>query len=149
MVVKELPKLPRNIVESTSLEILKSFLDMVLGNLLEQGVGQHDLQISLLTWTSLWSAIVLLRLVDSNVLALCKATLSHQLQSSTIFPNQDVISIDHNISSMAGNTCYIFLWIIVDVAYHSIIIFFFFFHSRTELIFQFKHSTWTPIINQT
>jgi len=44
----------REVVKSPSLEIFRSHLDMVLGNLLEQGVGQDDLQRSISTLTLLW-----------------------------------------------------------------------------------------------
>ena len=57
-VTEQWHRLPREIVDSPSLEIFKSCLDMVLGNwfyvaLLSSGVGPEDLQRSLPTSTIL------------------------------------------------------------------------------------------------
>jgi len=48
-VAKHCHRLPREVVESSSLEIFKSHLDMILGNLfqvalLKEGFEQYDLQ---------------------------------------------------------------------------------------------------------
>jgi len=70
-VIEHWHRLPREVVESHSLEILKTCPeDMVLGNQLsvalpEQGVGAHDLQRCLPTSTSLWFCEILCLVIDA------------------------------------------------------------------------------------